>query len=244
MKVDSLKKQVTQLPWIVWLAFVSSIALLAFDAVLFVTIGFSASSKIDPGIATLFGAVIGLSVVAWQARIGFQNLIKSQENQARLEREGRIHRAELEQHAEARIEERRRADLLGALRAEIAYLFRAVSEAERHVLGMIMIQKAIMKRDMPLSTKVIALHSFDAPVFKANIPNLGLIGAYLGADIINVLSRANGKEVKFTTEQPMPHEAVLMTRAIIPPSENGVLIYTTWLCAFYRMRIILLTLEH
>ena len=178
--LDSLKQQVTQIPKVVWIAFVFSIALLALDAVLFVTIALSASSKIDPGIATLCGAVFGLSVVAWQARIGFQNLIKSQENQARIERDARLHQAELQQVAEERAEEKKKAMLLGAIRAEIAYLFDAVSVAENHIYGLILIEKAIMASHRPSSTKTIAFHSFTAPVFQANIPNLGLLGATLG----------------------------------------------------------------
>jgi len=208
--LKSLIQEVTRIPKVVLIAFVSSLALLAFDAVLLVTIAFSASSKIDQGIATLCGAVIGLSVVAWQARIGFQNLVKSQENQARIERDARLHQAELQQSGEERTERKRKAALLGALRAEIAYLFGAVSDAENHIHGLILIERALMARGLPSSTKTITLHSFTAPVFQANIPNLGLLGAYLGADIIKVLSRANGKELKIELQEPMPHDVVLV----------------------------------
>jgi len=45
------------------------------------------SWKVDPGLATLTGAVLGLSIVALQAKAGFNNLVRSQENQARLERD-------------------------------------------------------------------------------------------------------------------------------------------------------------
>jgi hypothetical protein len=199
-----------KVPRVVWIAFVGSLALLAFDSLMFVTIAFSSSSKIDPGIATLCGAVIGLSVIAWQAGVGFQNLIKSQENQARIEREGRLHRAELEQEAEARVIERRRTDLLAALRAEIVALFGALSMAAYHVRNLIMIEKALQRTGKPSQTKLIRLNSFEAPVFTANISNLGLLGANLGADVISVCSLANGKEVKFEHEQPMPHDMVLM----------------------------------
>jgi hypothetical protein len=80
------------------------------------------------------------------------------------------------------------------------YLYGAVSEAENVICGLILIEKAIMQRGLPSSTKTIALPSFNAPVFQANTPNLGLLGAYLGADIIKVLSRANGKEIKIEQE--------------------------------------------
>jgi hypothetical protein len=192
------------------LAFAASMAMLAFDTILFVTLAFSGASKIDPGIATLCGAVVGLSVVAWQARAGFQNLIKSQENQARIEREARLHRSQLDELAEDRKTQRERAILLAALRAETAYLYGAVSEAQSHIAGLITIERALIKRGQPSTNKSLALHSFDAPVFKENISHLGLIGAYLGADVIKVLSRANGKDIKFTLDQPMVHDVVLM----------------------------------
>lgn len=163
--LDTFREQVAHLPLVVWIAFISSLALLAFDAILLVIIALSTSSKIDPGVATLCGAVIGLSVVAWQARVGFQNLIKSQENQARIEREGRLHRDELDQAAEARAIVQKRADLLGGLRAEIAYLYSAVAAAEQHVYGLILIENALHRAGKPSQTKAIALHTFDAPIF-------------------------------------------------------------------------------
>lgn len=203
-------RQVIKLPPVVMMAFVASIALLGFDALLFIAIALSQNSKLDPGIATLCGAVIGLSVVAWQAGVGFKNLIKSQENQAEIERVARLHRAQLEEAAEERKVVKDRAALLGALRAEIAYLYGSVTDAENYVTGLIMMEKAIIQRGLPSNTKAIALNTFDAPVFRANVSNLGLIGAYLGADIIKVLSRANGKEIKISLDQPMMHDVVLM----------------------------------
>jgi hypothetical protein len=204
-----LTKQLTDLPAVLKLAFVASIGLLAFDLVMLVSIVLSGSAKIDSGIATLCGAVIGLSVVAWQTGKGFQNLIQSQENQARIEREGRLHRAELDELAAARKLTHDREVLLGALRAEIVYLFGEAITAERHVRGLLKMQNFLKDRGSPALIKELGLRTFDAPVFKANIHNLGLLGAHLGADIIKVLSRANGKETKITHDQPIPHDTVV-----------------------------------
>ena len=46
------------------------------------------SWKIDPGTATLFGAIIGLAIVGRQTRTGFTNLIRSQSVQAELDEAG------------------------------------------------------------------------------------------------------------------------------------------------------------
>jgi hypothetical protein len=200
-------KRIADLPWPLKVAFGAATGLSAIE--LFVLFQQYTGLKIDPGLATLVGAVIGLAIVGWQTSRGFSNLIKSQENQARLEREGRLHQAEIEQTAEARKEQKDKAALLGALRAEIAHLYGTVADAERNVWLLAQMTKALKDQQQPAATKTIAFHVFDAPVFKANIDNLGVLGAYLGADIIKVLSRANGKEVKLHQEQPMPHDAVI-----------------------------------
>jgi hypothetical protein len=203
-------QQVNALAPILKLVLVAAIGLFVLDVLLLAGVLLSSTYKIDPGVGTLTGAVIGLSVVAWQARTGFDNLIKSQENQARIERDAREHSAELDRVSEERKTQNDRAVLLAALRAEIAYLFGQVTDAERHIRGLLFLEQALIRQQSPSTTKIIALHSFDAPISKANVPHLGMLGANLGADIIKVLSRANDKEIKFSVEQPMPHDVVLM----------------------------------
>jgi len=79
----------------------------------------SFSGKVDPGLATLIGAIVGFSIVAYQARAGFMNLIRSQENQAKLEREARVHQMELDEEARKIVEVAERKTLMAALRAEL-----------------------------------------------------------------------------------------------------------------------------
>jgi len=193
-------------PFVIKLAFVSSLALLAFDVVLLALLALSPSSKIDPGVATLCGAVIGLSVIGWQARLGFQNLIKSQENQARLEREARLHQAEIEENSIRAEELRKRDYLLSALRAEIVYLWGKANDAQSGSDALRHTYLEYASRGTPPSKGPIPFPSFDAPVFRANIDNLGLLGASLGADMITVLSYADGKSKDFNSEQPIKQD--------------------------------------
>lgn len=51
------------------------------------------ANSIGSGLATLIGSVIGLSVIAFQTRQGFKNLIASQEHRADKEREARADQA-------------------------------------------------------------------------------------------------------------------------------------------------------
>ncbi len=205
---DRTHRAIADLPWPLKVALAAAIGLSAIE--LFVLFQQYTGLKIDPGLATLVGAIVGLAIVGWQTNRGFRNLIKSQENQARLEHHARLHQAELELAAETRKEQRDKAVLLSALRAEIAYLYGAVTDAGNNVWLLAQMAKALRDQRKPPATKIIAFHVFDAPIFRANINNLGVLGAYLGADIIKVLSRANGKELKIEQEQPMPHDTVIL----------------------------------
>jgi len=169
--------------------------------------------KLDQGLATLAGAVIGLCVVAWQTNRGFQNLIRSQENQAELERAGRLHQAEIDASA---AERRRIADkdvLLSAIRAEVVYLYGAASEAAtRAIMFKIMYEEMERDRSTP-PIKSLHFPTFDAPIYRANISHLGLIGPSLGADVIKVLSRADGKDKNISLDAPIsPRNLIVIHR--------------------------------
>ena len=67
-------------------------------------------SQIPQPVATMVAGIVGLGVVAWQARLGFSNLVRSQENRAALDRDARTHQAELtreQKAAEAAVPRRR-----------------------------------------------------------------------------------------------------------------------------------------
>src|SRR5258707_11529083 len=74
--------------------------------------------RIDPGVATLMGAIFGLGIVAWQARLRFWNLIRSQEHRAAIEAEARQHQHQLDVEREGRRIDEARCILMAALRAE------------------------------------------------------------------------------------------------------------------------------
>jgi hypothetical protein len=71
-------------------------------------------------LATLIGSLIGLSVIGWQTRRGFKNLIASQEHRAEKEREARARDASNEQS------EREKKALAAALAGELYSLWRQV----------------------------------------------------------------------------------------------------------------------
>jgi hypothetical protein len=160
--------------------------------------------KVDPGVATLLGAIVGLGIVGWQARLGFGNLVRSQENQAKLEREARLHQRELDRENRNEDEAAKRKTLLAALRAEIFFLSMKASEASTWAEMMSKFTDGASKSGLSNTNEELTVLSFDAPVFKANISNLGLLGASLAADVVTVCSRATPAPVtKFDTPAPI-----------------------------------------
>lgn len=199
---------IRQLPLVMKIALGAMLALLGLNALILGGLTLSSSSKIDPGLATLCGAIIGLSVIGWQARLGFQNLIKSQENQARLERKARLHQAEIEENARIAEERRKRTYLLSALRSEIVYLHREARDAETLSAAMVPIYEDYARKGAGNVTGPIPLKSFDAPIYRASITNLGLLGVSLGSDVVAVLSYADGKSKDFKPNQSMTNDFI------------------------------------
>jgi len=95
------QKDITDLrdmPRILWVVLVAAIGLFLFSVAMIVAMPW----KLDQGMATLVGAVVGFGIIAWQAKIGFSNLIKSQANQSTLDREAREHQALLDVQTQER----------------------------------------------------------------------------------------------------------------------------------------------
>ncbi|MDA9523881.1 hypothetical protein XI06_27285 [Bradyrhizobium sp. CCBAU 11434] len=166
--------------------------------------------KLDPGTATLAGAVIGLAIIGQQTRRGFINLVKSQNNQAELDRAARLHAAELEEQAAAKTIKADRINLLAALRSEIVGLLAAAHTATNTSARFAEIADALAKNNMPATTKTITYPTFDAPIYLANLTRIGLIGPSLGGDVVKVLSRTRNKKSDLTSDGVIPHSGVKM----------------------------------
>jgi hypothetical protein len=167
----------------------------------------SPACKVDPGLATLCGAIIGLSIVAYQARVGFKNLIASQENQARLEREAREHQLVLDAAAQKAADDTERKILISALRAELGALeVRAQAYVTWAGVMKIMFEHAEKER-FPNSVDKLSHPALTAPVYEANISRIGLLGASLAGDVISVLTKAAaGTDVKL--DNPIDNKIV------------------------------------
>ncbi|MBC8020159.1 MAG: hypothetical protein H7X78_02970 [Methyloceanibacter sp.] len=127
------------------------------------------------GWATLLGAIIGLGVIAWQARTGFRHLIRSQEHQANLQRE-----LDKESHR------REAAVLAAALRGELLAGAYALVRRSGWLEAIEKIIDDAAKNPQGKFYSEIRIEGVTTPIYDAQASRLGLIGASLAADVAQV----------------------------------------------------------
>jgi hypothetical protein len=203
-RIDDEIANLRDLPTSMKFVLLAALVLTAFSAATAFLLIFASGFKLDPGLATLTGAIVGLGVVGWQTNRGFGNLIRSQRNQSELDREARLHQAELLQVTKDKEREYEKYLLLASIRAEIAALMHAVSSAGEGSRKMAVLFKALHENKSQNPSKIIKLTSFDAPIYKANIDKLGLLGVSIAADVIRVMSRARAG-VETINSDPVPY---------------------------------------
>jgi hypothetical protein len=149
-------------------------------------------TEIDSGWATLIAAIIGVMIVSWQARLGFQSVIKAQRQQAELDRDARIHQAELAKQEQIAKEKTTLKTLSSALSGELSAATTALGNS---VVAMQM-QKAIFEQvgdDIP-PFEYDAFGTFpklETKIFDANIRDLGLLGPSTASDVVEVYQFLN-----------------------------------------------------
>jgi hypothetical protein len=207
---DTELSRLRALPLSMKLVLLAAGVLLAFNAATAWLLIFASGYKLDPGLATFTGAVIGLTVVGWQTNKGFRNLVRSQASQASLDRKARIHQAELDREAKEADHVREHEVLLQGLWAEIISLDAELREDLFNVRMFAEMYKSYKKRRVDNTVKGISFKSHNAPYYKANIERLGLLGPSLGADIIKVLSRADGSPHLYAQETVLSVDTMIM----------------------------------
>jgi hypothetical protein len=147
-------------------------------------------NDLPQGWAILIGLALGLCAIAWQTSRGFGSLIKSQQNQAELDRQARQQLLQLERRAET---DARAADgkaLAAALIGELTVCHRMQSLRATN-LG---VMQAVSKKiggDGASAAEPFTSPAISTPVYQSIIPQLGLLGASLVADVVAVYSRLN-----------------------------------------------------
>ena len=149
------------------------------------------------GWATLIGVIIGLAAIAWQARVGFRNLILSQGHQAELDRqalqeralldrEAREHQIELQAQSQEDLQRKETTVLAAAMRGE---LMAAAYQLRSRLIWLEGVQDILDELAKDPSNRFptpFEIERVATPVYDANAPRLALIGASLAADVAQV----------------------------------------------------------
>ncbi|WP_162244683.1 hypothetical protein [Aureimonas sp. Leaf454] len=163
-------------------------------------------AEIDPGYAAIFGSVVSGCVaviaayiaftnISRQARLGFRSLIRSQANQAKLDRDARVeqsvldrvareHQADLSRISEANRKTEERKTLANSLVGEISAITQQVKD--RQLIARLYIEWMNTGVEIPGLDLSKLLMSYKAPVFDANIHKIGDLGASMASDIVLV----------------------------------------------------------
>jgi hypothetical protein len=146
------------------------------------------SNDLPQGWAILFGLGLGLCAIAWQTRKGFGSLVKSQQNQAELDRQATMQRLQMERRAEADARAAHGKSLAAALIGELTACQRMQSLRATN-LGVMQAVSEKMGGDG--ASVALTSSAITTPVYQSIIPELGLLGASLVADVVAVYSRLN-----------------------------------------------------
>jgi hypothetical protein len=152
---------------------------------------FAWANSITPGLATLIGSLIGLSVIGWQTRQGFKNLIASQEHRAEKEREARADQARIEREATNEQSERERKALAAALTGELLSLWYIVGNSRGWYTVNTALLKVMEREGARTKEGTFTLPTFHVPIYEANVEKLGLLGSSVAGDVARVFSRAS-----------------------------------------------------
>ena len=157
------------------------------------------------GWATLIGAVLGLSAIAWQTGRGFRHLIASQGNQAELDRkamevqavfdrDAREHQAKLNLIADLEAQKAERLPLIAALQGELFACSRQLGNVRNWLILMEAMAEGIGKEGGKVKTP-LGIPNSTTPIYDANIAKIGLLGASIACDVVEVYSMFSAKVV-------------------------------------------------
>jgi len=198
---------------------------------------FAWANGITPGLATLIGSLIGLSVIGWQTRQGFKNLIASQEHRALKEREARADQARIEREATNEQFEREQKALAAALAGELYSLWLQVRNLRPwHVVNTALLKE--MEREGVRTKKgTLSLPTFHVPIYEANVEKLGVLGSSIAGDVARVYSI-------FSLSATSQHELDVDIKMLIATYEGMIASMDTWMEDISHVVKRLVALEH
>jgi hypothetical protein len=166
------------------------------------------ANSINAGLATLIGSLIGLSILAIQTRIGFRNLIASQEHRAEKERDARADQARIERETRAEETDRDKKALASALAGELLSVWYQLRNAGIWYKAQELMLEGLKAAGEKNYSGSLTLTTCPTPVYDANVSKLGLLGSSVAGDVARVFSRV-------ATRSPKPESHSMMIDAWI-----------------------------
>lgn len=146
-------------------------------------------------VAALITASIGIAIIKRQAALGFDSLIRSQENQSTLDRRARTEQAELDRQAiehQADVARRALASSVDAermaLAAALAGELTGLQETVNNGRMMRLLQAAIYEHspETKLQAGIQFMASQATPIYDQQIMHIGILGPSLAGDVVKV----------------------------------------------------------
>jgi hypothetical protein len=141
-----------------------------------------------PQLATLLAGILGLGMIAWQTKQGFNNLIAAQDHRAELERIARIEQAELAEVAKKTERQQAKDDFATSIIAEMNMLLFEVTSQIRAEYKMI--ENMNQLADSSPDGTMIFTKTY-APIFEKNLDKLGMLGSSLASEIVKAYRLLN-----------------------------------------------------
>lgn len=176
---------------------------------------------VDQGWATLIAAGLGFAAIAYQTRVGFENLKRSAIEQSRQDREAREHQAALQRSIDIDRERRAAKSLASTLAAEITATGSQLSVRVSVLNSYVEIYEKMGNGVPGVATIAELLPSFATPAFKANVGNLGLLGPSVAHDVVQLYTRL--------ADKPYGDANLLSGKQISPILRTWERMYMAWL---------------
>jgi len=133
----------------------------------------------------------GFGVVAWQANLGFKNLVEGQTHRAEIELQAREHSYRLDQQKVAAERTYQHRVLAASLHGELIALLSAVHQQQTILRAQNVVWKRLsLDRDYKNADAPFTPPRFAVPIYQANIDRLGLLGPSVAANVVQVYAPA------------------------------------------------------
>jgi hypothetical protein len=172
--------------------------------------------KLPAPIATTIVGIAGFGGIAWQAKIGFANLVKAQEHRAAIESKGRLEQASIQRDLVDQDRSYNQRIVAASLHGELIALLSRVHGSRSLLFTQWKIFEAASQDRLlkDVLAPLNAIPTYSVPVFESCIPKLGLLGPSIVGDVVEVFSKATNKPSNAEPVQLKPEIIAKLYKAV------------------------------